>query len=424
MDLHVTLCGRMCTVTIEANETLGGLKALIENELGCLVCSQILKVDGVTLQDDNGVKLSELGLYSGETIEVVASTETVARDYIRRHGMHSDYNALSRAVKTGNVEAVMHLTNLVPAEERPESCDLLQHAIQAKCLPIMEYLTNAKPPTAEDMIAAVRNKQKDIVELLLTKGGMLDSERNDFLPLRVAMQSPCDPEFLEFLYKRGAKLLREFSDCALHKPNMEFLVGRGVPMTGHTMVNVCKNMKTLDGDSPLCFVPSFEYLVSQGIDVNFTNEEGENGLHKALTNGVTDVVQYLLDHGAVPSNYEDNAGWGALHTAVQAGLKASVIQQLITFPNINIDMTDNLSRTALNLACSCGKVSLAMALLDAGADPCIKDNHFGWNAYHTALWSELPTVADTIRASHPHLATATDKYGKLAAAYTTPARER
>ncbi len=63
----------------------------------------------------------------------------------------------------------------------------------------------------------------------------------------------------------------------------------------------CTGMNQEDNTSPAKRARALEAvkaILAQGVDVNEVNEDGETALHKAAFTGTTNVVQYLVDHGA------------------------------------------------------------------------------------------------------------------------------
>lgn len=101
--------------------------------------------------------------------------------------------------------------------------------------------------------------------------------------------------------------------------------------------------------------------------------ETSNGwtpLHVAAHGSELEIVRLLLANNANPMSL-DNEGRTPLHLA--ASLYPDVVQQLILTGDIDLDAQTKDGKTPLHMAAESNRVDLVMLLLDAGADPTIKD---------------------------------------------------
>ncbi|XP_062614952.1 uncharacterized protein LOC134276703 [Saccostrea cucullata] len=88
--------------------------------------------------------------------------------------------------------------------------------------------------------------------------------------------------------------------------------------------------------------------------------------------GHTDIVQYLLQHGA-SVNYQDQDGITALHEACQEG-NEEVIRTLLSF-GADVNLKDNDGETPISLACINDFTAIVDQLLRNGADINVSDTH-------------------------------------------------
>ena len=145
-------------------------------------------------------------------------------------------------------------------------------------------------------------------------------------------------------------------------------------------------------------VEQMQALVQQGADVNAVDDDGDTALYYALSNGDTDIVDLLLDHGANPNisgtsgnplHLAADQGWtgvvsslirhGADVDAQQAGgLTASMLAagtssteplRVLSAAGADLDRLDDDGDSALFYAASRGRVDAVSLLLQRGANP-------------------------------------------------------
>ncbi len=112
-------------------------------------------------------------------------------------------------------------------------------------------------------------------------------------------------------------------------------------------------------------------------DVNLTDDDGRTLLMNATAGPRTNrhVVSFLIDQGADVNAVDSGQGWTALHFAAR-GQMLEVVQTLLDCGAV-IDAQDVFGNTPLwrCLMASNRDISVAKALLCAGADPDLKNNH-------------------------------------------------
>jgi len=115
-----------------------------------------------------------------------------------------------------------------------------------------------------------------------------------------------------------------------------------------------------------------ELLLQNGANVNSTDNRGRTALYIASSEGKSNVVSYLLNHGADPNK---GASWKGnqrpIHVAAKYG-HVEIIQDLLRH-GAKIDAYDSAKETALHEAAWYGRSAAVKCLLDEGANPNAKD---------------------------------------------------
>ncbi len=116
-----------------------------------------------------------------------------------------------------------------------------------------------------------------------------------------------------------------------------------------------------------------QVLLDAGTDPNVTAQGGTTPLHDAVTHASVDVVRLLLDAGAAPNPLDEFGLTPLLRAAREGG--ASLIRVLLEH-GADPDAVDPDGRTPLHISARHNPLSAVSALLlDAGADPALRDQH-------------------------------------------------
>ena len=198
-------------------------------------------------------------------------------------------------------------------------------------------------------VASVQG-QKEIAELLISKGAYLDARNlNDFTALNLAVFNG-RTEIAELLIDKGADIHKKSKGVPpLHIAAMEgrkevakLLINKGVDV--HSK---CKN-----GFSPLFFAALeghkevVKLLISKGADVNGRSGDA-TPLNAAAMEGHKEVVELLISKGA-NVNAKDDKGRNPLHAAAYQGQKESV--KLLIANGAEVNAMDNGGETSLDYA--------------------------------------------------------------------------
>uniref|UniRef100_A0A8C2YKD0 Cortactin-binding protein 2 n=1 Tax=Chinchilla lanigera TaxID=34839 RepID=A0A8C2YKD0_CHILA len=122
-------------------------------------------------------------------------------------------------------------------------------------------------------------------------------------------------------------------------------------------------------------------LSEEGLDTNYSCEDGHSALYSAAKNGHTDCVRLLLNAEA-EVNAADKNGFTPLCAAAAQG-HFECVELLIAY-DANINHAAAGGQTPLYLACKNGNKECIKLLLEAGTDRSVKTRD-GWTPVHAAV---------------------------------------
>ncbi|XP_040115806.1 cortactin-binding protein 2 [Oryx dammah] len=122
-------------------------------------------------------------------------------------------------------------------------------------------------------------------------------------------------------------------------------------------------------------------LNEEGLDINYSCEDGHSALYSAAKNGHTDCVRLLLNAEA-QVNAADKNGFTPLCAAAAQG-HFKCVELLIAY-DANINCAADGGQTPLYLACKNGNKECVKLLLEAGTDRSVKTRD-GWTPIHAAV---------------------------------------
>ncbi|NXL93696.1 CTTB2 protein, partial [Alectura lathami] len=122
-------------------------------------------------------------------------------------------------------------------------------------------------------------------------------------------------------------------------------------------------------------------LNEEGLDINYSCEDGYSALYSAATNGHTDCVRLLLTAEA-QVDAADKDGFTPLCSAVAQGhVKCA---ELLIMYQADVNHAAERGQTPLYLACKNGNNDCIKLLLEGGADRTVKTSD-GWSPIHAAV---------------------------------------
>ncbi|XP_055276779.1 cortactin-binding protein 2 isoform X1 [Moschus berezovskii] len=122
-------------------------------------------------------------------------------------------------------------------------------------------------------------------------------------------------------------------------------------------------------------------LNEEGLDINYSCEDGHSALYSAAKNGHTDCVRLLLNAEA-QVNAADKNGFTPLCAAAAQG-HFKCVELLIAY-DAHINHAADGGQTPLYLACKNGNKECIKLLLEAGTDRSVKTRD-GWTPIHAAV---------------------------------------
>ena len=108
-------------------------------------------------------------------------------------------------------------------------------------------------------------------------------------------------------------------------------------------------------------------IIDHGVDVNAINHKGESALLLACETGQKESVSLLLRAGA----YDDTMS--CLHKVLKGEYDHEILQMLLDH-GVPVNAANKNQQTAYMLACHQGNIDAMCTLVNAGADPNIKDS--------------------------------------------------
>ncbi|XP_058153248.1 cortactin-binding protein 2 isoform X6 [Dasypus novemcinctus] len=150
-------------------------------------------------------------------------------------------------------------------------------------------------------------------------------------------------------------------------------------------------------------------LNEEGLDINYSCEDGHSALYSAAKNGHTDCVRLLLNAKA-QIDAADKNGFTPLCAAAAQG-HFECVELLIAY-HANIDHAADGGQTPLYLACKNGNKECIKVLLEAGTDRSVKTRD-GWTPVHAAvdtgnvdslkllMYHRAPTLGHSLNEEEP-----------------------
>ncbi|EQC30456.1 hypothetical protein SDRG_11776 [Saprolegnia diclina VS20] len=222
---------------------------------------------------------------------------------------------------------------------------LLNAARDGKLAQVQSYLNQGVNVNCMDnngytpLHTAASSGHVDVVRLLLEKGANVNAcGPNGYTPLHTAASSG-HVNVVRLLLEKGAKLDTENKD-------------------GQTPLEVAE-------------ARSFDDPVAK-LFRDYVHMQGENQLFDALREKRVDDAMRLLQNDYIRANLRDNSETPLLHLVVSTQ-DLSLLQKMLSKPDLEIDAKDATGRTALAVAITADNAEAAQALYQAGASILLVD---------------------------------------------------
>jgi ankyrin repeat protein/L-ascorbate metabolism protein UlaG (beta-lactamase superfamily) len=218
---------------------------------------------------------------------------------------------------------------------------------------------------------AVLGGHKELVEYLIQEGANIDAlDKEGRTPLMNAIMFK-KPDLAHSLVKMGAdvKIIGKeganaiifalfFGPEDLIEPILDH--GQDVNQTYEGGVTI------MQGAAAMGKLSAMNILYERGADVNAVSEQGETALYFGVREGRTEIVEWLISHGAQPKVKIDGSGRDLLHLATIKGY--SDIVELLLSQGVDLDATDFFGNTPFQYATKYGHKKIAALLKKNEAD--------------------------------------------------------
>jgi ankyrin repeat protein len=270
-----------------------------------------------------------------------------------------------------SIIVILALSALTATTAESRFADAVEHFDHATIRALLKRNTDVNAPQADGMTALHWAAYRDDLEtaklLVEAKASVTVTNRYGVTPLSLACQNG-SASIVELLLQHGAD------------PNTTLRGGETALMTA----------ARTGKPGPV------SALLKRGADVNAKERRGQTALMWAAADGHMEVVQLLLQAGADRDATLPDSGFNAFFFAVRDGraetvralLKAGVDVNSTLEPRRVTNKGPKKGTAALPLAVENGHFDLALALLDAGANP--NDQRSGFTPLHIMTWVRKP----------------------------------
>ena len=280
--------------------------------------------------------------------------------------------ALMMACRKGDIDATNVLltagTNPNTVDECGDTC--LHLAVRGGC---NEETVQAIINHGIDVNAA--NKSNVTSLMIAYDEGNIDA-------INVLLQTGANPNMKDC---EGTTALHCAAQAGCSKDTIQAVIDYGADVNAVNKDNVTALMIACEKGN----IDVINVLLQTGADPNIKNCEGAAVLHYAAKggcskNGNVDAIHALLSVGA-HHNLTDTFGLTCLHYAAVGCCNRETLQTIVDL-SADVNARNKNDKTALMIACEKGNVVAIHELLQAGANPNIKDNK-GKTATHYAAVS-------------------------------------
>jgi len=295
-------------ITKETKVTLRGLRGFVGFVAGLIVAGHIATIqaaDGIPLIDAaRNADVAALRQLLKQRLDVNAATAdgTTALHWASYRDDVESADLLIRAGAKVNAANDLGATPLWTAS-MTGSAAMVRRLLQANADPNLALLLGETP-----LMAASRSGNPDVVAQLLDKGATINARGPRGQTALMWAVSEQHPEVVKVLLGHGADLRAKsdvWSDMMAVPPHGKPEYNRLIPHGGDTALMFAARV----GD-----LASAKLLLAAGANVNDADAWGVSAMVLAAHSGFTEMVEFLLDHGA-----DANAigpGFTALHEAV------------------------------------------------------------------------------------------------------------
>ena len=201
---------------------------------------------------------------------------------------------------------------------------------------------------------AIMNQDYKIASVLLEHGADVSPHSDNplFVTLVFSVGNPNDKEAIQEAYDMFLTAIKKHKDKLTNKNSM-----------GNTALHIA----ALRGLSPIT-----ELLMKEGLDPSEPNAAGETPVYIASQEGHIEIITQLKEKDPELLKTKDSKG-NTIITAAVINMRDELLNFLIKEVPDLINEPNHDGKTALMYASEYGGTEMVQSLLNAGADPSIKD---------------------------------------------------
>lgn len=314
---------------------------------------------------------------------IKAGANLEARDYLRGTPLHRAVNADNLFVTRLLVDAGARVNSVGPGLRTP-----LHLAASRNSLAVVKLLleVNADPNWKDEqgttaLHQAIELKSVELVGLLLEHGADPNSIAAKVSTPMILAAGNGDVRILNLLLERGAKINE--ANRAGWTPFQAAAASGNIDAV-QLLLDRDKELD-LARDGGLALIAAAKagkmemakYLLAGGASVATRNRSGFTALHEAADRGHAQMVELLLDHGAdieARDVYESTPIHVAANGVFNDESNYVEVVHVLIGGGADVNTRRNNGQTALHRAALWGHPKIVKTLLDAGADPSLRDD--------------------------------------------------
>ena len=254
--------------------------------------------------------------------------------------------------------------------------------------------TNKTNQTALSL--ACINRDEGAINVLLNTGADINISDDTFgdTCLLTAIRQKCSIEVIQAILDHGADVnatntknqtALTFSCINRDEGAINVLLNTGadINITDDTFGDTCLPIAIRQK----CSIEVIQAIVDRGADINATNTKNQPALTLACIIRDEGAINILLNAGADINITDDTFGNTCFVTAIRQKCSIEVIHAILDH-GADVNARNKKSQTALTLACISKDEGAVNVLLNAGAEPNIKDDPYGNTCLHDAVRNE------------------------------------
>ncbi|MFC1492720.1 ankyrin repeat domain-containing protein [candidate division KSB1 bacterium] len=229
----------------------------------------------------------------------------------------------------------------------------------------------SSPLSAQDIHTAVQEDNLERVRILLTENPEMINSKNDngMTPMHLAARN-VNKDMIELLISKGADVNTKDNNNVTPLHSLAFRGGiESVKILVENGADINAGMRDLSiplhGAARGGQLDVVEYLLSRGSDVNAKTNRGWNALTMAVYANQKTVIDFLIDKGS-ELNIQGINNWTPLHWAVMNN-ENDIAEKLVNL-NADVNIQDIAGISPFHWTCLNGGIDHAKLFLEKGAD--------------------------------------------------------